>query len=106
MIEEFSNLGEEPIMTTQPVGMRRPASLPGGVTGYAGQPVRWSSSRTSMTPFAVDVALTTASCSAQVRTWPFNVMLSWVSAFTSRPSGTAASSRDPGGTRQCWSGEL
>ena len=27
MIEEFSNLGEEPIMTTQPVGTRRPASL-------------------------------------------------------------------------------
>ena len=38
-------------MTTQPVGTRRPASLPGGVTGYAGQPVTWSSSRTSMTPF-------------------------------------------------------
>jgi hypothetical protein len=36
-------------MTTQPVGTRRPASLPGGVTGYAGQPVTWSSSRTSMT---------------------------------------------------------
>jgi len=36
-------------MTTQPVGPRRPASLPGGVTGYAGQPVTWSSSRTSMT---------------------------------------------------------
>ena len=36
-------------MTTQPVGTRRPASLPAGVTGYAGQPVTWSSSRTSMT---------------------------------------------------------
>ena len=36
-------------MTTQTVGTRRPASLPGGVTGYAGQPVTWSSSRTSMT---------------------------------------------------------
>ena len=36
-------------MTTQIVGPRRPASLPGGVTGYAGQPVTWSSSRTSMT---------------------------------------------------------
>ncbi len=36
-------------MTTQPVGTRRPASLPGGVTGYAGQRATWSSSRTSMT---------------------------------------------------------
>ena len=36
-------------MTTHPVGARRPASLPGGVTAYAGQPVTWSSSRTSMT---------------------------------------------------------
>jgi hypothetical protein len=36
-------------MTTQPVGTRRPASLPGGVTGYAGQPVTRSSSRASMT---------------------------------------------------------
>ena len=36
-------------MTRQIVGPRRPASLPGGVTGYAGQPVTWSSSCTSMT---------------------------------------------------------
>ena len=36
-------------MTTQPVGTSRPASLPVGTTGYAGQPVTWSSSRTSMT---------------------------------------------------------
>ena len=36
-------------MTTQRVGTGRPASLPGGATGYAGQPVTWSSSRTSMT---------------------------------------------------------
>ena len=36
-------------MTTQPIGTRRPASLPGGRHGYAGQPVTWSSSRTSMT---------------------------------------------------------
>ena len=87
-------------MTTQPVGTGRPASLPGGVTGYAGQPVTWSSSRTSMTPFAIDAALTTASCPSQVRTWPVAVMmLSWVSAFTSLPSGTAADSRSPGGTR-------
>ena len=48
-------------MTTQPAGTRRPASLPGGVTGYAGQPVTWSSSRTSMTPFAIHAALTTVS---------------------------------------------
>ena len=32
-------------MTTQPVGTRRPASLPGGVTGYAGQPVGFPLSR-------------------------------------------------------------
>jgi len=55
-------------MTTQPVGTRRPASLPGGVTAYAGQPVTWSSSRTSMTPFAIHAALTTASCPAKART--------------------------------------
>src|SRR2546429_9464466 len=36
-------------MTTHPVGTRRPASLPGGITGYAGQPATRSSSRTSMT---------------------------------------------------------
>jgi hypothetical protein len=86
-------------MTTQPAGTRRPASLPGGVTGYAGQTVTWSSSRTSMTPFAVHAALTTASCPAMAQTWPVSVtMLSWVSAFTS-PSGNAADSRSPGGTR-------
>ena len=71
-------------MTTQPVGTRWPAFLPGGVTGYAGQPVTWSSSRTSMTPFAIHAALTTAPCPAKARTWPVSVMmLSWVSAFTS-----------------------
>ncbi len=88
-------------MTTQTVGTSRPASLPGGVTGYAGQPVMWSSSwRTSMTPFAIHAAMTTASCPAEVRTWPVSVMmLSRVSAFTSLPSGTAADSRSPGGTR-------
>ena len=86
-------------MTTQPVGTRRPASLPGGVTGYAGQPVTWSSSRTSMTPFAIHAALTTASCPAKARTWPVSVMmLSWVFALPSLPSGTAADSRSPGGT--------
>ena len=86
-------------MTTQPVGTRRPASLPGGVTGYAGQPVTWSSSRTSMTPFAIHAALTTASSPAKARTWSVSVMmLSWVSALPSLPSGTAADSRSPGGT--------
>ena len=86
-------------MTTQTVGTRRPASLPGGITGYAGQPVTWSSSRTSMTPFAIHAALTAASCPAKARTWPVSVtMLPWVSAFTS-PSGNAADSRSPGGTR-------
>jgi hypothetical protein len=87
-------------MTTQPAVPRRPACLPGGVTGYAGQPVTWSSSRTPMIPFAVHAALTTASGSAQVRTWPVSVMmLSWVPAFPSLPPGTAADSRSPGGTR-------
>ena len=94
-------------MTTQAVGPRRPASLPGGVTGYAGQPVTWSSSRTSMTPFAVHAALTTASCPARVRIWPVSVTMScWVSAFTSLPSGTAANSWSPGGDLACWPGEL
>ncbi len=75
-------------MTTQPVGPRRPASLPGGVTGYAGQPVTWSSSRTPMTPFAMHAPLATASCPAQVRTRLASVMmLSRVSAFTWPPSG-------------------
>src|SRR5215469_1711945 len=37
-------------MTTQPAGPRGPASLPGGVTGYAGQPVTWSSSRVDGPP--------------------------------------------------------
>ncbi len=87
-------------MTTQPVGTRGSVYVSGGVTGDAAQPVTWSSSRTSMTPFAIHAALTTASCPAQVRTWPVSVtMLSWVSAFTSLPSGTAADSRSPGGTR-------
>ena len=87
-------------MTTQPAGTGRPASWPGGVTGYAGQPVTWSSPRTPMTPFAIHAALTTASCPAQVRTWPVSVtMLCRVPAFTSLPSGTAADSRSPGGTR-------
>ena len=53
-------------MTTQPAGTGRPASWPGGVTGNAGQPVTWSSPRTPMTSFAIHVALTTASCPAQV----------------------------------------
>ena len=67
-------------MTTQPVGTRRPASLPGGVTAYAGQPVTWSSSRTSMTPFAIHAALTDRPCPAKARTWPVSVtMLSRVS---------------------------
>jgi hypothetical protein len=87
-------------MTTQPVGTRRPASLARRCYGYAGQPVTWSSSRTSMTPFAIHPALTTASCPAQVRAWPVSVTMScWVPASTSPPSGTAADSRSPGGTR-------
>ena len=86
-------------MTTQPVGTGRPASLPGGVTGYAGQPVTWRASRTSMTPFAIHAALTTASCPAKARTWPVSAMMSSrVSALTSLPSGTAADFRSPGGT--------
>ena len=94
-------------MTTQPAGTGRPASWPGGVTGYAGQPVTWSSSRTPMIPFAVHAALTTASGSAQVRTWPVSVMmLSRVPAFTSLPSGDRCrfpeSRRDPA----CRPGEL
>ena len=71
-------------MTTQAVGPRRPASLPGGVTGYAGQPVTWSSSRTSMTP-----PITAGSGSK------------------SSPRGAQdAFSWSPGGDPACWSGEL
>ena len=36
-------------MTTQPVGTRGSVYVSGGATGYAAQPVTWSSSRTSMT---------------------------------------------------------
>src|SRR5215470_12428125 len=39
-------------------------------------------------PMAIHAALTAASCSAQVRTWPVSVtMPSFVSAITSLPSG-------------------
>ena len=73
-------------MTTQPSA--RPASLPGGVTGFPGQRGTWNSSRTSMSPLCVHAALTTASCPAQVRTSPVSVMmLSWASAFTSLQAG-------------------
>jgi len=45
----------------------------------------------SMTPMAIHAASTTASCSAQVRTWPITVMtLSLVSALTSLSPGTSA----------------
>jgi hypothetical protein len=94
-------------MTTQPVGTRRPASLPGGVTGNAGQPVTWSSSRTLMTPFAIHAALTAASCTAQVRTWPVRaMMLSWASAFTSLPPGDRCSFPESRRDLACWPGEL
>ena len=44
-----------------------------------------------MTPWAIQAALATASCSAQVRTWPVSVMMpSLVCAVTSLPSGTSA----------------
>ena len=90
-------------MTTQPVGTAR--VLARRVTGCPGQPVTWSSSRTSMTPFAVHPALITASCPAQVRTWPDSVMLSWVSVShrcRRGPLQIPESRRDPA----FWSGEL
>ena len=71
-------------MTTQTVGTRRPASLPGGITGYAGQPVTWSSSRTSMTP-----PITAGSGSK-----------------SSPRAAQDAFSRSPGGDPARWSGEL
>ncbi len=42
---------------------------PGGATiqGYAGQPVTWRSSRTSMTPLAIHAAFTTAGSEARRR---------------------------------------
>ena len=53
-------------MTTQPVGSAPgPASLPGGVTGYAGQPRTWGWQSPSMTPFAIAALTPTASCPAQ-----------------------------------------
>ncbi len=87
-------------MTTQPVGTRRPASLPGGVIGYAGQSVKWSSSRTSMIPFAIHAALTTvvSGPGTDMAGQRDDVVLG--SAFTSLPPGTAADSRSPGGTRR------
>src|SRR6202012_3305741 len=39
-------------------------------SGARGQPVTWRSSMTICTPFAIQTAPTTASCSAAVRTWP------------------------------------
>ena len=43
---------------------------------------------TSVTPLAIQVALTTASCSAEVRTWPVSLTaLPKVSAATSLSSG-------------------
>ena len=94
-------------MTTQPVGTRRPASLPGGVTGYAGQPVRWSSPRTSMTPFAIHAALTTASCPAKARTWPVSVMM-LSRGFRFHVAAVGDRGRFPESWRDlaCWSGEL
>ena len=56
-----------------------------------GQPVIWSSSLTSTIPMAIHAALTTASCSAQVWTWPVSVMMPpLVSAVTSLSPGTSA----------------
>ena len=70
-------------MTTQAVGPRRPASLPGGITGYAGQPVTWSSSRTSMTRRSQqDPGASSPRAARDAFSW------------------------SPGGDLACWSGEL
>ena len=92
-------------MTTQTVGTSRPASLPGGVTGYAGQPVTWSSSRTSMTPFAIHAALTTASCPAKERTCQRDDV---VLGFRFHIAAVGDRCRFPESRRDlaCWSGEL
>lgn len=56
-----------------------------------GQPVTSSSSMTACTPLAIEVAPTTASCSAAVRTWPVSVsVFPAVAALTSLSSGTRA----------------
>ena len=85
-------------MTTQPVGTRRPASLPGGVTAYAGQPVTWSSSRTLMTPVrhprGADHRVVSGK-GADMAGQRDDV----VPGFTSLPPGAAADSLSPGGTR-------
>ena len=85
-------------MTTQPVGAARVlARRCHGVFRSAGG-VEFVAHVDD--PFAVHAALTTASCPAQVRTWPVSVMiLSWVSAFTSLRSGTTADFPSLGGTR-------
>ena len=70
-------------MTTQTIGTSRPASLPGGVTGYAGQPVTWSSSRTSMTRR-----------SQRIREYEFT------------KSGSRSSFPESRRDLACWSGEL
>jgi hypothetical protein len=59
--------------------------------GGRGQPEMYSLSTTSMTPLAIQAAATTASCSAQVRTWPVSVTLfPLVSTITSLSSRTSA----------------
>src|SRR5271166_5918634 len=88
-------LAEEPdLKTPSPASRRDPQSGAAAnrrAAGDAGQAVTSSSSRMSTTPRAINAAPTTASCSAQVRTWPVSVMTpSLVSAVTSLPSGTAA----------------
>jgi hypothetical protein len=56
-----------------------------------GQPVTYRSSRTSKTPPAIQAALITASCSAQVRTLPVSVtVFPLVSTATSLSSGISA----------------
>ena len=72
-----------------PAHRRRAATS--SCTGPGDQLITSSSSMTSVTPLAIQVAPTTASCSAQVRTWPVSLTaLPKVSAATSLSSGISA----------------
>jgi hypothetical protein len=69
-------------MTTQPVGTRGSVYVSGGATGYAAQPVTWSSLRRSMPRRSQQAPGTRV--------------------HQERASDAVSPERDPG----CWSGEL
>jgi hypothetical protein len=90
-------------MTTQPAVPRRPACLPGGITGYPGQLSR-SAGDVEFVAHVDDPVRRPRGADHRVRLGPGTDMagqrdeLSRVPAFPSLPPGTAADSRSPGGT--------